>query len=230
MPFGRKPAYTVLFAPWRIGWGKTPGARQVAASQQTKAIIAGTNPASACHSAFPADTAPRALQSPDGCKLSFPAGGDVSINSTREFAESSALAGGNADYVEALYNAWLTDPSAVSAQWGGYFDSFQGRQHGDIAPDAAIARIEAAQQQRGQHAAAPVSDEHARKQAGVLRLLTAYRSRGHLAANLDPLNLAEKMPAPDLGLAFHGLSDADLDTEFDTGNYAGNGQRMKLRD
>jgi len=175
--------------------------------------------------------APRALQSPDGRKLSFPAGGDVSINSIREFAESSALAGGNADYVESLYNAWLADDSSVSAEWASYFDTFQGRQHGDIAPNAAIARIEAAQQQRGQQrAAAPVSDEHARKQAGVLRLLTAYRSRGHLAANLDPLNLAEKMPAPDLGLAFHGLSDADLDTEFDIGNYAGNGQRMKLRD
>ena len=75
-----------------------------------------------------------------------------------------------------------------------------------------------------------MSDEHARKQAGVLRLLTAYRSRGHLAADLDPLGLAQKMDAPDLGLAFHGLSDADLDTEFDCGTYAGGGQRMKLRD
>ena len=141
------------------------------------------------------------------------------------------MAGGNADYVEALYNSWLADTSSVSTQWGSYFDSFQGRQHGDVSPAAAIARIEAAQRQRGpRQAAAPVSDEHARKQAGVLRVLTAYRSRGHLAADLDPLGLTERMPAPDLGLAFHGLSDADLDTEFDTGSYAGNGQRMKLRD
>ena len=42
----------------------------------------------------------------DGCKHPFPAGGDVSTNLIREFSESSALAGGNADYVEALYNAW----------------------------------------------------------------------------------------------------------------------------
>ncbi|MEO8748491.1 MAG: 2-oxoglutarate dehydrogenase E1 component [Rhodanobacter sp.] len=155
----------------------------------------------------------------------------MSTNPIREFAASSAPAGGNADYVEALYNAWLTDPASVSAQWGSYFDSFQGRQHGDVSPASAIARIEAAQRARGpRQAAAPASDEHARKQAGVLRLLTAYRSRGHLAADLDPLGLTERMPAPDLGLAFHGLSDADLDTEFDTGNYAGNGQRMKLRD
>ena len=153
----------------------------------------------------------------------------MTTNLIREFSESSQLAGGNADYVESLYDAWLADASAVSADWASYFETFKGRESGDVSHTAAIARIEAAQKQR-QVAGAPVSDEHARKQAGVLRLLTAYRSRGHLAANLDPLGLAGKMPAPDLGLAFHGLSDADLDTEFDTGNYAGNGQRLKLRE
>ena len=156
----------------------------------------------------------------------------MSTNLIREFSESSQLAGGNADYVESLYDAWLADTSSVSAEWNKYFETFKGRESGDVSHAAAIARIEAAQKQRYSNgaAAAPMSDEHARKQAGVLRLLTAYRSRGHLAANLDPLGLTEKMSAPDLGLAFHGLSDADLDTEFDTGNYAGNGQRLKLRD
>jgi 2-oxoglutarate dehydrogenase E1 component len=166
----------------------------------------------------------------DDCKHPFPAGGDVSTNLIREFFESSQLAGGNADYVESLYDAWLADSSSVSAEWAGYFETFKGRESGDVSHLEAIARIEAAQRQRQNGAAAmPMSDEHARKQAGVLRLLTAYRSRGHLAANLDPLGLTEKMPAPDLGLPFHGLSETDLDTEFDTGNYTG-GQRMKLRE
>ncbi|MGH8159556.1 MAG: thiamine pyrophosphate-dependent enzyme, partial [Rhodanobacter sp.] len=155
----------------------------------------------------------------------------MSTNLIREFFESSQLAGGNADYVESLYDAWLADTSSVPAEWSKYFETFKGRESGDVSHTAAIARIEAAQKQRHNGAtAAPMSDEYARKQAGVLRLLTAYRSRGHLAANLDPLDLTEKMPAPDLGLPFHGLSDADLDTEFDTGNYAGGGQRLKLRD
>ncbi len=155
----------------------------------------------------------------------------MTTNLIREFSESSQLAGGNADYVESLYDAWLADTSSVPAEWARYFETFKGRESGDVSHVAAIARIEAAQKQRHTGAAAvPMSDEHARKQAGVLRLLTAYRSRGHLAANLDPLGLTEKMPAPDLGLAFHGLSDADLDTEFDTGNYASGGQRLKLRE
>ncbi len=153
----------------------------------------------------------------------------MSTNLIREFFESSQLAGGNADYVEALYDAWLSDPSSVPAEWNNYFKTFNGRESGDVSHTAAIARIEAAQKQR-RAAVTTVDDAHARKQAGVLRLLTAYRSRGHLGADLDPLGLAQKMEAPDLGLAFHGLSEADLDTEFDCGTYAGGGHRMKLRD
>ncbi|MEP7185880.1 MAG: 2-oxoglutarate dehydrogenase E1 component, partial [Rhodanobacter sp.] len=155
----------------------------------------------------------------------------MTTNLKREFFESSQLAGGNADYVESLYDAWLADTASVSVDWARYFETFKGRESGDISHTAAIARIEAAQKQRpGAASAVPMSDEYARKQAGVLRLLTAYRSRGHLAADLDPLGLAQQMPAPDLSLPFHGLGDADLDTEFDTGNYAGGGQRMKLRE
>ncbi|HEX5306873.1 MAG TPA: 2-oxoglutarate dehydrogenase E1 component [Dyella sp.] len=157
----------------------------------------------------------------------------MSTNLIREFFESSQLAGGNADYVEALYDTWLSDPDSVPAEWNSYFQNFNGRASGDVSHTAAIARIEAAQKQRRGHIAAitgPADDAYARKQAGVLRLLTAYRSRGHLAADLDPLGLARKMDAPDLGLPFHGLSDTDLDTEFDCGTYAGGGQRMKLRD
>ncbi|HET7267231.1 MAG TPA: 2-oxoglutarate dehydrogenase E1 component [Oleiagrimonas sp.] len=156
----------------------------------------------------------------------------MNANLIREFSESSQL-GSNGDYVEHLYEAWLGDPSSVSNDWQRYFDGLPRNGGGDTPHSLIIARIEAAQRNRDRHsgAAAPVSDEHARKQAGVLRLLTAYRSRGHLGANLDPLQLANKRSAPDLGLPFHNLSEADLDTEFDTGTYCGGDHpRMKLRD
>ncbi|HEX7113314.1 MAG TPA: 2-oxoglutarate dehydrogenase E1 component, partial [Mizugakiibacter sp.] len=152
-----------------------------------------------------------------------------SVNLLQAFSESSQLGGGNAAYIEALYETWLRAPDAVPAEWRSYFDAFKGRQAGDLPHSDAIARIEAAQRLNHRAVALPVGDAHAQKQAGVLRLLTAFRSRGHLAADLDPLGLAQKLPAPDLELAFHGLGNADLDTEFDTGTYAG-GTRLKLRE
>ena len=88
--------------------------------------------------------------------------------------------------------------------------------------------MEAAKQRPTTLVAAPVSNEYAEKQAAVLKLVTAYRSRGHLGASLDPLGMTPKPEAPDLDLPFHGLSNADLDTEFTTHSLAG-APRMVLR-
>ncbi len=59
--------------------------------------------------------------------------------------------------------------------------------------------------------------EYERKQVRVVQLISAYRQRGHQQARLDPLELAERAPVPDLTLGFHELSEADLDTTFQVG-------------
>ena len=143
----------------------------------------------------------------------------------QELAETSQFGGGNAAYLDQLYEDWLHDPQSVAPEWRAWFQGLHGSS--DTPHADAIARIVAAQQQ-SRRTVVPLDDTHARKQAGVLRFLTAYRSRGHLAADLDPLAIAPKRPAPDLDLPFHGLSESDLDTEFDCGTFAGGGQRMKL--
>jgi len=169
----------------------------------------------------------------------------VSTSLIQQFAASSQLSGGNAAFVEEMYEAYLRDPAAVAAEWRGYFDTFRGREQGDVPHSDAIARIEQAQKLNGHGAvlAAPVADSHSQKQAGVLKLVTAYRSRGHLAAKLDPLDLEATFPAadleqlgllprpkaPDLDPQFHGLGAADMDTEFNT-SFLGGPQRLKLKD
>jgi 2-oxoglutarate dehydrogenase E1 component len=156
----------------------------------------------------------------------------VSVNLLQQFSESSQLSGGNAAFIEELYENYLRDANAVAPEWRKYFDTFRGREAGDVPHGDAILRIEQAQKLNG-HAYAPLAvsagDALAQKQAGVLKLVTAYRSRGHLAADLDPLGMAQKLPAPDLDPAFHGLDDADMDTEFSTGSLAGP-KRLKLKD
>ena len=58
------------------------------------------------------------------------------------------------------------------------------------------------------------------KQAGVLRMINAYRVRGHKRARLDPLDLSVRPRVPDLDLGFHSLSESDLKTSFHTGSLA----------
>jgi len=148
----------------------------------------------------------------------------------KQFAQSSQL-GANAGYLEDLYEQYLVAPESVSPKWKAYFDGLKGREAGDVPHSAVIDAIARAGRAnaRGVVPAGTAASSHDDRDRAVGKLITAYRSRGHLAANLDPLEMAAKPDAPDLTLAFHRLSDSDLDGEFFTGGVAGR-ERMKLGD
>ncbi|ETT26484.1 2-oxoglutarate dehydrogenase E1 component [Rhodococcus aetherivorans] len=69
------------------------------------------------------------------------------------------------------------------------------------------------------------------KSTRVLELIAAYRSRGHLMADTDPLQFVKDKfrSHPDLDVTTHDLTLWDLDREFNVGGFHGQ-QRMKLRD
>jgi 2-oxoglutarate decarboxylase len=72
-------------------------------------------------------------------------------------------------------------------------------------------------------------DDEIDKQARILELIHAYRVRGHLMADTDPLEYRQRSH-PDLQIESHGLTLWDLDREFPTGSFGGEGRRfMKLR-
>ncbi|MDQ6658097.1 MAG: multifunctional oxoglutarate decarboxylase/oxoglutarate dehydrogenase thiamine pyrophosphate-binding subunit/dihydrolipoyllysine-residue succinyltransferase subunit, partial [Actinomycetota bacterium] len=66
------------------------------------------------------------------------------------------------------------------------------------------------------------------KTARVLEIIDAYRTRGHLMANTDPLNYRQRKH-PDLDVLSHGLTMWDLEREFSVGGFNAQ-QFMKLRD
>ncbi|MQA12519.1 MAG: multifunctional oxoglutarate decarboxylase/oxoglutarate dehydrogenase thiamine pyrophosphate-binding subunit/dihydrolipoyllysine-residue succinyltransferase subunit, partial [Pseudonocardiaceae bacterium] len=66
------------------------------------------------------------------------------------------------------------------------------------------------------------------KTARVIELIDAYRMRGHLMADTDPLNYRQRRHE-DLDVLSHGLTLWDLDREFAVCGFAGQ-ERMKLRD
>ncbi|MEI5674671.1 MULTISPECIES: multifunctional oxoglutarate decarboxylase/oxoglutarate dehydrogenase thiamine pyrophosphate-binding subunit/dihydrolipoyllysine-residue succinyltransferase subunit [unclassified Nocardioides] len=73
-------------------------------------------------------------------------------------------------------------------------------------------------------------DDDISKQARILELIHAYRVRGHMMADTDPLEYRQRSH-PDLEVESHGLTLWDLDREFATGSFGGEGRRfMKLRD
>jgi len=135
---------------------------------------------------------------------------------------SAHLSGGNAAYVEELYELYLHDPNAVPEEWRTYFEKLPA--DGGIATDVphAPVRDQFILLAKNQHRAQPVatssvSTEHEKKQVEVLRLIQAYRMRGHQASQLDPLGLWQRTAPSDLSITHYGLTNADLDTIFRTG-------------
>ncbi len=65
-----------------------------------------------------------------------------------------------------------------------------------------------------------VHDEEIDKTARIQQLIHAYRTNGHLMADIDPLEYKQRSH-PDLDVMNHGLTLWDLDREFATGGFGG---------
>jgi 2-oxoglutarate dehydrogenase E1 component len=146
--------------------------------------------------------------------------------------EPTPLYGGNADFLEALYEKFLRDPGNLDPRWRSYFEQLAPpvpgeRAHGPI--QSGIAQ-RARSARPVPQVPAPGGPDNAAKQAAVSRLIQIWTNRGHLLANVDPLGLTKRPRPRVLDLDYFGLSEADLDTEFFTGSRsAAVPKRMSLR-
>ncbi|RUO21913.1 2-oxoglutarate dehydrogenase E1 component [Aliidiomarina haloalkalitolerans] len=146
--------------------------------------------------------------------------------------ESSQFSGGNAAYIEELFELYLDDPSAVPSEWRKLFDSLPTD---GAAMDVKHSQIrdqfrEAAKNKLKQSGSGSLNSELAEKQVRVLQLINAYRFRGHQHANLDPLGLWKQENVPDLNPEFHGLTKDDMSTEFNVGSLVIGKETAKLKD
>lgn len=154
----------------------------------------------------------------------------ASENLMQSMRASSALFGANAAFVEALYETYLQDRSAVPQEWHEYFNDLQTSLQG--APDVAHSPIQRAFEALPKVAAVQLISPEAdleRKQVKVLQLINAHRFLGVRIANLDPLARHAKPVVAELDPAYYELNAADLDSTFDTGSLVG-GARMTLRE
>jgi 2-oxoglutarate dehydrogenase E1 component len=134
---------------------------------------------------------------------------------------TTALSGGNAGFIEDLYEQFLRDPNSLDPAWVSYFQGLKGSgveiAHGPIR-ERLLARAQKPTVAAASQPTGVASDGASAKQGAVSRLIQVYANRGHLIANLDPLGLSVRAKPYVLDLQYFGLSDADLDTEFFTGS------------
>lgn len=155
----------------------------------------------------------------------------------QQYQSNSYLFGGNAPYVEELYEAYLQNPASVPDNWRAYFDAMQNvpAANGTASRDIPHAPIVASFAERAKQGpirtiVASADADMGRKRVAATQLIAAYRNIGSHWADLDPLKRQERPPLPDLDPAFYGFSEADLDIVFNASNTYFGKESMSLRE
>ena len=120
----------------------------------------------------------------------------------------------NIHYILSLYEQYKKDPNSVEPSWRTFFEGFELALSINYDKDTS----------------APIDYEHSEiveqieKEFKILELINAYRSRGHLYANINPLSPKEyTVENPPIKLKSVGLDETDLDKTFQAGNEVGLG-------
>jgi 2-oxoglutarate dehydrogenase E1 component len=154
------------------------------------------------------------------------------------YSDNTYLFGGNAPYVEEMYENYLANPGSVPDNWREYFDALQhvpaldGSDTRDI-PHLPVINAFAERAKLGGTkvvVASGADSEMGRKRTSVQQLIAAYRNVGQRWADLDPLKRTERPEIPDLEPSHYGFSDADQEVVFNTSNTFFGKDTMSLRD
>ncbi len=177
----------------------------------------------------------------------MPKDGDVphqgGASSPASPVDPSFLSGANAGFIEAQFARYAANAASVPADWRRYFDSlgpqrpatgpswsradWPPKANGELtaaldgdwpaAPAAVSAKIAA----RAPAADAASVRRETRDSLSALMLIRAYRIRGHLIADLDPLHQTKTKLHPELDPASYGFADAEFDRPIFIDNVLG---------
>ena len=127
----------------------------------------------------------------------------------------------NLEFAEMQYASYLKDRNSVSPDWRDYFDELQVG-HETLAPEnleqpfhyeslfhkAVSGRVD------------PAASDASILQERLDQLIRNYRVRGHIVAQIDPLNSARPRPA-ELDPSFYGFTQEHMNKEFSTQWFGG---------
>ncbi len=153
------------------------------------------------------------------------------------------LTGANSEYISNLYGLYLKDPSTVDASWQTFFADLsdsevallrelhgaswtpdENRKDGSGFDSNGSASVAAPMPQR-RATDIPVSNADLQAQTKdsirALMLIRAYRARGHLESDLDPLGMRETTYHPELDPEHYGFTPSDMDRPIYIGGSLG---------
>ena len=119
----------------------------------------------------------------------------------------SFLNAAHTDYFTELYDKYLKYPDTVEPSWRAFFQGFDfGLENGTVISSTSDIEV----------------PDHLKKEFAVVKLIDAYRSRGHLFTKTNPVR-ERRTYKPDLNFQNFGLEEKDLATVFNAGEVMGIG-------
>ena len=142
------------------------------------------------------------------------------------FKKTSFLAGNNSAFIEEYYSEYLKDSSKLPQGWKEFFDGLKENKEiisktlegPSWAPIKKIKKNNLDSEdllkedllEDNKVEDFPLTEESAKNSIRAIMLIRAFRIRGHLIANLDPLGLMAREEHPELKLETYGFSKSDL--------------------
>ena len=157
------------------------------------------------------------------------------------FERTSFLQGGNSSFIKELYLKYLTNPKSIPQSWREFFDGLDEDQaiikKEILGPSwspkknntlkTSVAEKDLTEGKETSINASEVSQENYEKEkkqsVKAIALIRAYRIRGHLIANLDPLGMMEREYLHELHPADHGFKKEDYNKKIYIGEYMDRG-------
>ena len=139
----------------------------------------------------------------------------------------SYITNSHPSYIEGLYQQFLKDSNAIDPDLKKFFEGFDFAIQNSASQNVNSNGQSVVNTSTGSNGnnlnSGDVSSFNWEKELAVYRLILGYRNKGHLIAKTNPIRERKDRHA-NLELSFFGLSDADLNTNFNVGNLIGLGQ------
>ena len=149
-----------------------------------------------------------------------------SSNNNNTYKKTSFLAGNNSEFINQFYSDYLSDPKSLPDSWRLFFDGLSDDQKliydnlrgPSWSPEKNIKRISTIKIKEGKIDSLNLESKDIKQatkdSVRSIMLIRAYRIRGHLIANLDPLSIQEKKEHPELKPETYGFTKNDYSRKF----------------
>ncbi|MFL2883389.1 MAG: 2-oxoglutarate dehydrogenase E1 component [Pelagibacteraceae bacterium] len=139
---------------------------------------------------------------------------------------TSFLAGNNSDFIQELYSEYLSNPNSLPRGWKPFFDGLKDNQEiikkNLLGPSWApkdlkkknFEKIKTLTNKENISQEPILAEQATKDSVRAIMLIRAYRIRGHLISNLDPLGIQKREEHPELKPETYGFNSSDYDRKI----------------